>query len=190
MTIRQIRYGLMPLAACALLVLTGCAQSGQVSQIGAAPSAAPDSPTASPSQDPTQAATTQILAVYTGMRQAQVSAEDSGTTQNVSLSDYAAGKALIAITSDVGEDAAKDWRMAGLPQLNPKVTALDLSSRPPTATVTDCMNVSGWHMVDQVTGKDITAPSAQSSFVSVSQAQLGQDGWRITETEVNRSKPC
>jgi len=44
--------------------------------------------------------------------------------------------------------------------------------------------------VDQFTGKDITAPSTHSSFVSVSQAQLGQDGWRITETEVNRSKPC
>lgn len=189
MMARQIRYGL-PLAAGALLALAGCAQSGQVVQIGAAPPAAADSPTASPTQDPAQAATAQILAAYTGMRQAEVSAEDSGTTQNVSLSDYAAGNALVSITSDVGQDAANGWRMVGLPQLNPKVTALDLTGRPPTATVTDCMNVSGWHMVDQFTGKDITAPSARSSFVSVSQAQLGQDGWRITQTEVNRSKPC
>jgi len=187
MTIRQIRLGL-PLAAALLLGVTGCAHSsGQVAQVGSAP-AATASPT--PTQDPDQAATAQILAAYTGMRQAQAAAEDAGTVQNVSLGSYAAGQALIEIVTAVGQDAGNGWRMVGAPVLDPKVTALELNSRPPTATVTDCMNVAGWHTVDQFTGKDITAPSTHSSFVSVSQAQLGQDGWRITETEVNRSKPC
>ena len=186
MTFRRIHQLLS--AAIALAVLTGCAKSGQVAQIGSgAPGAAASS---TPTQDPAQAATAQVLAVYTGMRQAQAAAEDAGTVQNVSLGSYATGKALIALTSAVGQDAANGWRMVGVPQLDPKVTALDLNGHPPTATVTDCMNVSGWHTVDQFTGKDITAPSTHSSFVSVSQAQLGPDGWRISETEVNRSKPC
>ena len=190
MTIRQITPVLSAAATVLLvpLLLTGCARSGQVAQVASAPPAATAS--AAPTQDPTQAATTQILAVYTGMRQAQAAAEDAGSVQNVSLGSYAAGKALVAIITAVGQDASNGWRMVGVPQLDPKVTALDLNGQPPTATVTDCMNVAGWHTVDQFTGKDITAPSAHSSFVSVSQAQLGQNGWRITETEVNRSKSC
>ena len=185
MTFRRIHQLLS--AAIALAAHTGCAKAGQVAQVG---SGAPGAASPTPAQDPAQAATAQVLAVYTGMRQAQAAAEDAGTVQNVSLGSYATGKALIALTSAVGQDAANGWRMVGVPQLDPKVTALDLNGQPPTATVTDCMNVSGWHTVDQFTGKDITAPSTHSSFVSVSQAQLGPDGWRISETEVNRSKPC
>lgn len=177
------------LSVLAALALTGCATAGgQVSQIASAPTVAAAS--ASPSPDPAQAATAQILAAYTGMRQAQEQAEAAGTTQNVSLSAYAGGKALVDIVSAVGEDAARDWVMVGIPLLDPKVTALDLNGTPPTATITDCMNVSGWHLVDQFTGKDVTAPATHSSFLSVSQAQLGSDGWRITQTEVNRSNPC
>jgi len=187
MMIRQFWFGPTVVAA-ALLALTGCAQSGQVAQVSSAPPVATASPT--PTQNPDQAATTQILAVYAGMRQAQAAAEAAGSMQNVSLGSYAAGSAFDAIVTAVGQDAGNGWRMVGAPVLDPKVTALALNAQPPTATITDCMNVAGWHTVDQFTGKDITAPSTHSSFVSVSQAQLGQNGWRITETEVNRSMPC
>ena len=186
MTVRHL--GLATTGLVLLAALAGCSGSGQVAQIGSAAPAAPTS--AGPVQDPAAVATQQVLTAYTGMRQAQVAAEDAGTVQNVALSSYATGQALVEITSAVGDDASNGWRMVGTPQLNPKVTALDLKAAPPTATVTDCMDVAGWHAVDQFTGKDITAPSTHSSFVSVSQAQLTADGWRITETEVNRSKPC
>jgi hypothetical protein len=187
MSVRQISPGLLAGAAL-LLALAGCAQPGQVAQIGAAPPAAPAPPT--PTPGPNQAAVTRILAAYTGMRQAQAAAEDAGSMQNVSLDSYAAGAALVEIVSSVGQNAGNGWRMVGAPVLDPKVTALDLNGSPATATITDCMDVAGWHTVDQFTGKDVTAPSTHSSFVSVSQAQLGRNGWRITETEVNRSKPC
>jgi hypothetical protein len=188
MTHRHIRCVMGLPVAGLLACLAGCAAGGQVSQIAAAPAAAPGPPT--PSLSPAQAATAQVLAAYTGMRQAQAQAEAAGTTQDVPLGSYAAGKALIQITASVGQDAARDWVMVGIPLLHPRVTALELSAAPPTATVTDCLDVSGWHLVDEFTGKDVTAPSAHSSFVSVSQAQLGPDGWRITQTDVDRSKPC
>ncbi|QMU76156.1 hypothetical protein GXW83_10815 [Streptacidiphilus sp. PB12-B1b] len=185
MTKRQ--FASLVATVAALTALAGCAAHGQVAQIAAAPAA---TAAATPAADPTRTATAAVLAAYTGMRQAQEQAEAAGTTQNVSLGSYATGKALVQISAAVGQNAAQDWVMVGLPVLDPKVTALDLAAAPPTATVTDCMNVSGWHLVDEFTGKDVTAPSAHASFVSVSQAQLGPDGWRITQTDVDRSRPC
>ena len=176
----------------ALCTLTACSPGGgQVSQIAPAGTASAPAPVAaSPSSDPTLTATAAVLAAYTGMRQAQEQAEDSSSTIGVDLSAYTSGKAFVAITAAVIENSAKGWVMVGAPILNPKVTALDLSASPATATVTDCMDVGGWHAVVQATHQDVTAASAHSSFISVSQAQLGPDGWRITETDVNRSRPC
>ncbi|MBC3841779.1 hypothetical protein GXW82_20815 [Streptacidiphilus sp. 4-A2] len=100
----QVLFRVLPVVAIAVAAPAGCAaQSGQVAQIGAAPSgsAAP-----SPSQNPAQAATAQVLAAYTGMRQAQAAAEDAGSVQNVPLGDYAGGKALVEIISAVGRTPA------------------------------------------------------------------------------------
>lgn len=176
----------------ALCTLTACSPGGgQVSEITPAGSASAQAAVAaSPSSNPTQTATAAVLAAYAGMRQAQVAAEDSSSTIGVDLSSFTSGKAFVAITAAVTENAAKGWVMVGSPVLNPKVTALDLSASPATATVTDCMDIGGWHAVVQATHQDVTVASTHSSFISVSQAQLGPDGWRITQTDVNRSKPC
>jgi len=182
-----------PLSAAAALLLALCAGcsapgTGRVTEIGAGP-AAPAA--ATPSLDPAQSATAQVLAAYNGMRQAQVTAEAEATTEGSGLGVYASGKAFVEITAAVVQEAAEGRVMIGIPLLDPRVTALDLSAQPPTATVTDCIGVGGWQSVDQATGQYVAVTSsAHNSFVSVSQAQRGADGWTITETEVNRSKPC
>ena len=185
-------------ALLTMLALAGCAGAGtgQVSQIEAAPGSAVPAAGASagtggPSADAAQSASAQVLAAYTGMRQAQEAAEASGTTQGSGLEAYATGKAFIDITASVIQEASVGREMIGIPLLHPRVTALDLNARPATATVTDCMDVSGWQSVDKATGKYVAVTSSShNSFVSVSQAALGPNGWQITETEVNRSMPC
>lgn len=188
---RQQRFGLAAVGL-ALCTLTACSPGGgQVSEIAPAGTASASAPVvASPSSDPTQAATAAVLAAYSGMRQAQVAAEDSSSTADVDLSSYASGKAFVEITASVASNAAKGLVMTGSPILNPKVTALDLAGHPPTATVTDCMDLAGWRLLLQSTHQDMTAASTYHRFISISQAQLGPNGWLITETSVDRSKPC
>jgi hypothetical protein len=187
---RPARTGVR-LAAGAVLLLAGCAGcagpgTGQVTEIPPGPAAAAD-----PAQSPAQSATAQVLAAYLGMRQAQVTAEADATTEGSDLGAYASGKAFVQITAAVIQEAAEGRVMIGIPLLDPRVTALDLTAQPPTATVTDCIDVGGWQSEDKATGQYVAVTSAaHNSFVSVSQAQRGPDGWTITETDVNRSKPC
>ena len=70
---------------------------------------------------------------------------------------------------------------------DPKVTALSLDKKVPAATITDCLDISGWKRVDQKTGKEVAPPKdALSRYVTVVSAERWGNQWTILKVD---SKP-
>src|SRR4051794_15435590 len=149
------------LGAIAPFVLASCSSGGGVETLHAA-----SGPTASPLPSAgvsTRAATTQVpsgttrvlvLRAYTGYWTAQVKALNSGQLAGAGLGTYVTGAALSAANANSFRLTRAGMLMTGQPLHNPVVTALgpiDSTTGSQTATLTDCVDVTGWHQIDAKT---------------------------------------
>ena len=185
---RSLRFVAAGAAAGALLATAGCSSSSTVK--AQPPASKPASPSASASTSAaTLAATQQILAAYNGYRAEQVKIFATATG-DVKERNYVTGSALSADLSALIDYQKAGVVFTGTPTFAPKVTAVDLAAVPPTGTVTDCFNGTGWRPVFKATGQSASSPGQNLRYVVVSTVQEVDGTWKVSQTQLEKDLPC
>ncbi|WP_369776291.1 hypothetical protein [Streptomyces sp. R33] len=186
------RYSqLLALAATAAIVVTGAGCSKSSKDNKAAPTS--PSPSASPtaSADPQAAEKKNVLAAYDGFWAESVKAYATGTEKGTRLVDFAAKGALDRTLADIASMQKAGIAKQGGPGHRPETTALNLSGERPTATVTDCLDLSTWQTVERATGTVRPYPSAQPMrYVAVAEIEQWAGRWMVVKMTPNGDNKC
>jgi hypothetical protein len=178
-------------ALAAALLLSGCGTGGSTSTSKTSVESAPSSVTStSPSPDPTGQAEQAVLTAYQGFWNLQVQAYTQGSLVGLPINTYAIGKADAGIRESLQYYVSQNLVMRGRPVLSPKVTGINLATKPYTATITDCVDTKNFLPVDKSTGKP--APLTDNVFRHpwTLSASFDNVQWRITDGSVDRSRTC
>ncbi|MFG2402534.1 hypothetical protein [Streptomyces lydicus] len=166
--------------SCALAV-TSCSGASD------GPKASPTPSTAQPTKpaDPTETAKKDAIATYQAYWKEveKLYADPSG--KSAKLKQYAASAALKNVESDAKQ--AHDHRRIHIGQVtvgNPTVTELDLKSKTPRATLSSCLDISRWKVVDTKTKQPVSLPSNRlTKYVIQSEVERWPEGWRVIRDE-------
>ncbi|GGQ69707.1 hypothetical protein [Kitasatospora griseola] len=111
-------------------------------------------------------------------------------SDGTALGQYATGNALSEALLSLTQLHDAKLVMTGAPKTSPLVKTLDLQASPPTATIEDCLDVSGWHQVDAAT-QQIKDPQQRPSRYPVT-AVLKRYGnrWLIADFTREVTKTC
>jgi hypothetical protein len=163
----------------------------------------PDHPTSSPTPtlDPGEAAAVaEILATFDGFRRAEVAVQadpEPAYLAQERLADYLADPLLGLALFEVEAMHRRGVVRAGEPTWHPTVTELRLDRSPPTATVRDCLDATGWRLADRDSGGPTTAESeglparfAPDRYVMEFSARFVENRWLFDEASVERDQRC
>jgi hypothetical protein len=115
----------------------------------------------------------------------------TGSTKGTELSKYAAGLALSVANKDV-TDQRKAGQMAigDVTVRDSVVTAIDLERKVPNATLSSCLDISKWEVVDRETKKKAELPEGRlTKFVIATTLERWPEGWRVIKDEP-QEKAC
>ncbi|MFH9390330.1 hypothetical protein ACH4KV_26650 [Streptomyces albidoflavus] len=154
-----------------------------------APSPSASSPPASASSDPKSAEEQAALAAYQGMWRAHAVAVQKASEKGTRIEDYASGEALATIRQDIRTMREAGTRANGKLGHEPKAK-VDLKSSPPTATITDCLELKDWETTRD--GKPLPLPSEQPMrYRTTAQAEQWDDGrWRVIQYTQQGEQTC
>ncbi|WP_120314489.1 hypothetical protein [Streptomyces sp. TLI_171] len=130
------------------------------------------------------------MASYRGMWASIVKVYASGTFDGSDLQKYAADKALANIKASEAYYQDQHLVVKGEPVLEPKVTAVDLAAKPPTATIVSCVDSSHFLPVDKTTGAPAKLSSTGFRHVENATAILDNGTWLITQAAIQRDQSC
>ncbi|MFF3326958.1 hypothetical protein [Streptomyces sp. NPDC002889] len=154
------------------------------------PKASP-TPSATKSADPTETAKNEAIGAYRNYWQQMEKTFASGTSEGTDLKKYAAATALI-----VAEDAAKNRHAKGQMMTgsvtveNPTVTKIDIDRKVPSTTLSSCLDITRWNVVERADNKPVPLPSQRlTRYVIVSTVEKWPDGWKVIKDEP-QAKPC
>ncbi|MER6117948.1 hypothetical protein [Streptomyces sp. NPDC001743] len=157
-------------------VLTACSEGTP------AKPAATSSPSQSPTADPQAEAKKAVEQSYRSYWDAQAKAFEKVDVRDTGLEKYSFDQAYSKVLADVANMKIKGSAMRGAPQIKPDVTAVSLDESPKKATITDCVDVSKWTLVDAKTGKELELPKNRlTRFVVSASARTVGDEWKIVE---------
>jgi len=172
----------VPLAACDRFSAAHDAPAGTQQSAPAAPGD-PGQPNATADADGA------VLSAYRGFWGSAVAAWSRGSLEGVSLDSYASGDAGSGVRAALDAYRRAGVVTQGRPVLDPRVSALDLSASPYTATVSDCVDESGFFTVRKGGGAR-SAAAAPGRHPAVYRARYGTGGWVIVSGSVDVAGTC
>ncbi|MGI5262505.1 hypothetical protein [Streptomyces angustmyceticus] len=167
-------------ASCALAI-TSCSSGSDDPKASPTPSAAQPTKPA----DPAEAAKKDAIATYQSYWKEveKLYADPSG--KGADLKQYAASAALKNVESDAKN--AHDHNRIHIGQVTvgiPTVSDLDLKSKTPRATLSSCLDISRWKVIDAKTKKPVSLPSNRlTKYVIQSEVERWPGGWRVIRDE-------
>ncbi|MEU5825619.1 hypothetical protein [Streptomyces sp. NPDC047803] len=156
-------------------------------------SAAPkptESGSPSSGSDPQNLAKKEVLAVYNHFRQAQAKAYAQGSIDGTDVQKYATADAFGSVKLDLMslKKAGNVGRGAPVTHAGVEDVSMNLDAKIPKAKIKDCLDVSGWTVVNQKTGKTLDSPEGQlKRYVNdVSLEKWGEKWLVLTDTAQSR----
>ncbi|MFC9033658.1 secreted protein/lipoprotein [Streptomyces arboris] len=116
----------------------------------------------------------------------------TSTGQGASLKDFAASNALITAESDAKQMHDKGLLITGNVSVErATVTKVDVERKVPNATVSSCLDISDWTVINGKTKKPAALPSERlTKYVVVSVVEKLPQGWRVIKDEPQAGQPC
>ncbi|MEU5417393.1 hypothetical protein [Streptomyces clavifer] len=190
MTARQARPRTRALALCGvvglILGLTGCGGSSDDTKpptVLSTPSSAAPEPSASPA-DPDVAVKAAVLASYSAMSREQMKAYRQADATGTDLEKYATTEALGQIRNDLAGMQAAGTVVRGELGHDAEVSELDMDAQTPTATLSDCVDLSGYETYDVKAKKAIPLPAQQPlRYIMTATAQRWDGRWMVTDID-------
>ncbi|MFE2700821.1 hypothetical protein ACFXI6_18045 [Streptomyces mirabilis] len=175
-----------------MLAVSACSSSNNNDETkppsGAASSAA-ETPTPS-STDPEAAAKDELLAAYQQYLDEVTKSYSQAGTEGTDIKKYATGAALVTVQSETKAMHKAGQITTGKPGSTPEVTAINLSRKVPNATITDCMDVSQWKLVDQKTKNVVELPKERlTKYVDVISVEKWGKQWVVLK-ETPQDRKC
>ena len=173
-----------------MLVVAGCTASTD-STPTPTPTAAPTQ-TTTPTESPFPSLTPDqesALAAYLGFRDVQVRAEADPDQPVPELEDFAADQALVDELANLATLSQAGIAMSGEPVLDPAI-ADTVDADPPTVTIEDCVDVSGWGPVYVATGESAAAPGSPERVLATATVSPREGTWKVVEIATDRSGEC
>ncbi|WWM28477.1 secreted protein/lipoprotein [Streptomyces sp. B21-104] len=191
-------------AATLVLLLAGCAGGGADGASDAKPSGgvpstttevAPETPLSSAlpaTPAPGEAGHAEVLEVYRLMAAEYEKAYRAASAEGTDLERYMAPAAAGEVEKDLARLAGQGAAMRGALGHDPEVTALAAAAQPPTATVRDCVDASGWQTLETTTGWRIPRPDDQPSRYVATARMEHRPGerWKATAYTVDGKRSC
>lgn len=144
--------------------------------------------------DPAEAeATEEILAVYSGFRQLEVEAYTNPQPPHIArqqLSVYLADPLLSRTLGTLDTMLRAGVVFEGRPTWQPVVAELRLDETPPTATIRDCVDASGWRSVFEETGEPVASDDLPDHYVMSLDAKLFSGGWLLHDAAMEEDEQC
>ncbi|WNI24060.1 hypothetical protein [Streptomyces sp. ITFR-16] len=127
------------------------------------------------------------LAAYRGMWDVQVEAYSSGSMPQEKPAAYTTGDATVQITDALTYYNQQGLAFEGRPVTDPEVSGVDTSSAVHSATITDCVDVTGI-VVRRATGKPLPATKDdRRPWTAKAMAGSGGAGWRISDYTIDKN---
>lgn len=188
------------LCACALTltaVLAGCSTgSKEASDADRSPSPAPTA-TSRASGSTTSAAAPDaahkqaVLSAYNRMWEEQMKAYRKASDKGTDLARYASLDALGTFRLDLAHMKKAGTVVTGELGHEPSVSRLDLKAAQPTATVTDCLDLSRWETKRVKTGEGVPLPTAQPlRYRATATVQRWEGRWIVTDYIPHGDQTC
>ncbi len=130
------------------------------------------------------------VTAYQSWWDVQVDVLGRSDSDGTPLRQYATGAAFTETVISLTQLHDNKLVMIGRPRTSPVLKSLDLQANPPTATVEDCLDVSGWHQADATT-KEIRDPQPRLSRypATVVMKKYG-NRWLVAEFTREEGKTC
>jgi len=172
-------------------VVYATSRTGQRAPAEPAPSATSAAASAPSSATTDADVTASVLAAYAGFREAYIAAAATADAQTAELATFAGDPLLLQTRLALQTQARHGIVYQGRPTWTAKVTGANLTTRPYTATIEDCLDTTGWIPVNRRTRVPATLPGQALRYRVISTAQRYDDGrWLIIQSAADRSRPC
>ncbi|WP_332010473.1 hypothetical protein OH736_45940 (plasmid) [Streptomyces sp. NBC_01650] len=181
-------YGAVPLA----LLLAGCGGGDDSAKPSAAPPVASTPAPATSSADPQTAEKTAVLAAFDAMWTERTKAYAKADAKGTRLEKYATLDALGRVRNDLARMKAAGTVVRGESrQENATVTALDLTSKTPKATITTCVDLSSYEQYSTQKKAVIPLPTNQPlRYAAGATLEKWPNGWMVTTYTPEGGRPC
>ncbi|MFF3249120.1 secreted protein/lipoprotein [Streptomyces sp. NPDC002870] len=112
------------------------------------------------------------------------------TGKGAALKQYAASAALINAEADAKSMHRRNLVTTGEVTVGrPTVTKLDINRKIPNATLSSCLDVSRWQVINSATKKPAALPPERlTKYVIVSTVERWPEGWRVIRDEPQEQK--
>lgn len=171
----------------ALMTVGGC-NDARPDSAPTTPATTPESTSSTPAPDPQASAKAEVLAAYRGFWTAATAAEARPNRTHPQLAKYATDEALAAEQATIVLYRQQGIVGRGEPKLRPVVVALNL--QPGSATITDCLDLTGVDAVYRSTGESAIAPKQSRRHRATATAVRRDGRWVIRELVADRKQPC
>ncbi|MFJ3176078.1 hypothetical protein ACIPJK_35645 [Streptomyces roseus] len=147
------------------------------------------SPTAS--TDPHAAEKARILATYEGFWAESVKAYEAGSENGTKLVNFASGDALNQTLTDIANMQRAGTAMKGTPGHRAEVSALSMSGDRPSATISDCFDLSTWKIIDRTSRQVKPFPTEQPMhYITEFNAEIQGGQWMLTKFTRHGDRTC
>lgn len=146
--------------------------------------------TASTANPETAAATKSALAAYAGYLSAARKAEAIPDPNYPDLKKYLGDPLLTRVRTSIRDIKEHGAMRTGKLISDPRITAVSLDSVPATVSIQDCIDATGYAMVDKKTKKAVPGQAA-GRYIATATASRYPDGrWLIDSGIAHRDQPC
>lgn len=142
--------------------------------------------------NPAETAKAEALAAYKGYWTEMPKALAALAIEGTDLKRFAAADALSKAEVSVGGLKRDGQIMTGEPVVTDStVTSAELEKKTPSVSVSSCLDISKWGIVDKQTGKPAPgASSPVSRYIVVSLLERWDGAWKVLRDELHPEKPC
>lgn len=169
-----------------LVALAGCSGGGGDSSQPANPAA---KASASPPRPRTAGEKAAVLTAYRESWDASVVAYAKASSAGTELRKTTTARALLDIESDLKELRKAGQITTGKPTVHPGQPTVS-AGKFPRATLTDCVDITAWTLVDKTSKKKVQLPSGRlQRYVSTATLEKWGKQWMVTKVAA-QSKAC
>ncbi|MFB6391762.1 hypothetical protein [Polymorphospora lycopeni] len=181
----RLRVGLT--AVVAVFTLASCGSAGESADTPETRGDTGAAPTTDPRKE--QAAESALTA-YAGYLAASKAAESVPDYQHPDLRKYLADPLLTRVRLAIRDVKDNGAMRTGSLVSDPTVTFVDLDAVPPTVSIQDCLDGTGYKLVYAKNRKEVPG-TASARYVATATANLYPDGrWLISTGAAHPDQPC
>ncbi|MFI7359589.1 secreted protein/lipoprotein [Streptomyces avidinii] len=149
-------------------------------------------PSKSASMDPAEAAKAEAISAYQSYWTELPKAYAVPAIEGTELQRYTAAEALAKAQAGVANLKTLGQIMTGAPVLtNPTVTGAELDKKTPNVTISACLDVLPWKLIQKDTGQPAPLPSTRATkYVVIALVERWEDGWKVLKSTPHGDQPC